>query len=55
VSRESRVWTVKNTARITRDRRAWGPLRLKLRPDAASYWIERAGRERAADEMKKQF
>ncbi len=30
-------------------------LRLKLRPDAASYRIERAGRERAADEMKKQF
>jgi hypothetical protein len=46
---------VKNTARITRGRRAWDPLRLKLQPDAASYWIERAGRERAVDEMKKQF
>jgi hypothetical protein len=30
------------------------PLRLKLRPDAASDGIERAGREPAADEMKKQ-
>jgi hypothetical protein len=39
--------------RITRDRGAWDLLRLKLRLDAASYWIGRARRERAADEMKK--
>jgi hypothetical protein len=32
---------VKNAVRITRDRRAWDSLRLKLRPDAARYWIER--------------
>jgi hypothetical protein len=34
---KSRVWTVKNAVRVTRDRRAWDPLRPKLRPDAASY------------------
>jgi hypothetical protein len=41
---KSRVWTVKNAERIMRDRRAWDPLRLKLRPDVASYWIERWAR-----------
>ena len=31
------------------------PLRLRLRPDAASYWIEREPPEPALETMKKQF
>jgi hypothetical protein len=31
------------------------PLRLKPRPDAASYWIERESPQPAAEAMKNQF
>ena len=31
------------------------PLRLRLRPDATSYWIEREPPEPALETMKKQF